>query len=35
MKFGLTLKEGQKLRVLENRVMRELFGLKREQVTRS
>ena len=32
MKFGLTLREAHGLRVLENRVLREIFWLKRDEV---
>jgi hypothetical protein len=31
---SLTLKEEQRLRVFENRVLRRIFGPKREEVTR-
>jgi len=29
-KLGVSLREGHRLRVFENRVLREIFGLKRE-----
>jgi hypothetical protein len=31
--WSLTLKEGRSLRVLENRVLRKIFGPKRDEVT--
>jgi hypothetical protein len=31
--LSLTLREGHKLRVLENRVLRRIFGPKRDEVT--
>jgi hypothetical protein len=33
MKLGLTLREEHKLRVLENRVLREIYGSKTDTVT--
>ena len=33
MKLGFTLREEHKLRVFENRVLREIFGPKRDEVT--
>ena len=32
--WSLTLKEERRLRVFENRVLRRIFGLKRDEVTR-
>jgi len=32
--WSITLREGRRLRVYENRVMRRMFGPKREEVTR-
>jgi len=32
--WSVTLKEKHKLRIFENRVLREIFGLKRGEVTR-
>jgi hypothetical protein len=34
VKFGLTLREERKLMVFENRVLRGIFGSKRDEVTR-
>jgi hypothetical protein len=34
VKTGLTLTEEHRLKVFENRVLRKLFGLKRDEVTR-
>jgi hypothetical protein len=31
--WSLTLREGHRLRVFENRVLRRIFGLKRDEVT--
>jgi hypothetical protein len=31
--WSLTLKEGRRLRVFENRVLRRIFGSKRDEVT--
>jgi hypothetical protein len=31
--WSLTLREGQRLRVFENRVLRRIFGPKRDEVT--
>jgi hypothetical protein len=33
VKLGLTLREEQRLRVFENRVLRRIFGPKRDEVT--
>jgi hypothetical protein len=33
VKLGLTLKEEQRLRVFENRVLRRIFGSKRDEAT--
>jgi hypothetical protein len=33
VKSGLTLREKRRLRVFENRMLRELFGSKRDEVT--
>jgi hypothetical protein len=33
VKLGLTLREENTLRVFENRVLRRIFGLKRDEVT--
>jgi hypothetical protein len=33
VKFGLALREGHRLRVFENRVVRRIFGPKRDEVT--
>jgi hypothetical protein len=33
VKLGLTLREERRLRVFENRVMRKIFGPKRDEVT--
>jgi hypothetical protein len=33
VKLGLTLRKGHRLRVFENRVLRKIFGLKRNKVT--
>jgi hypothetical protein len=33
VKLGLTLREKQRLRVFENRVLRRIFGSKRDEVT--
>jgi hypothetical protein len=32
VKLGLTLREEHRLRVFENRVLRRIFGLKRDEV---
>jgi hypothetical protein len=32
--MGVKLREGRRLRVFENRVLREIFGPKRDEVTR-
>ena len=33
VKLAVTLREGPRLRVFENRVLRRIFGLKRDEVT--